>query len=136
MLGETIKKMAKESVARGMPADFVFGVVTAINPVIIRIEDRFDIFEEFGQIVIPKEFRPMQSYPTHYHTGMANSPTTASASGGSGEDSFASHVHQLKSNYTTNMGEGSEVYYGLKVGEKVVLFRKAGGQSYLVMGRM
>ena len=136
MLGETIKKMARDSVQRGMPADFVFGVVTAINPVVIRIEDRFDIFEEFGQIVIPKGFRPMQSYPTHFHTGMANNPSTMSTSGGGGDESFSSHSHQLKNNYTTNTGEGSEVYYGLKVGEKIILFRKAGGQSYLVMGRM
>lgn len=83
MLGDTIKKMAKESVDRGMPADFVFGIVTAVSPVVVRIDERFDIYEEYGQIIIPKEFRPMQ-----------------------------------------------------KVGEKIVLFRKAGGQSYLVMGRM
>lgn len=136
MLGDTIKKMAKESVDRGMPADFVFGVVTAVNPVVVRIDERFDIYEEYGQIVIPKEFRPMQSYPTHYHTGFANSPYTNTSAGGSGYDSYASHAHSLKGNYVTNSGEGSEVYYGLKVGEKIVLFRKAGGQSYLVMGRM
>ena len=56
--------------------------------------------------------------------------------GGSGDPAFASHEHTLKNDYLTNTGPTSEYYYGLSVGDKVVLLRNQGGQSFLVLGRV
>ena len=42
----------------------------------------------------------------------------------------------LKGNYQTNTDAKSEYYYGLAVGDKVVLLRNAGGQAFLVLGRV
>ena len=38
--------------------------------------------------------------------------------------------------YHTNTDAKSEYYYGLAVGDKVVLLRNAGGQAFLVLGRV
>ena len=61
---------------------------------------------------------------------------TQTESGGSGDASFAAHSHTLKGNYQTNTDAKSEYYYGLAVGDKVVLLRNAGGQAFLVLGRV
>lgn len=82
-----------------------------------------------------KEFRAGY-YPTHRHSGFADSPATQPKSGGAGDAAFASHEHTLKNDYLTNTGPTSEYYYGLAVGDKVVLLRNRGGQSFLVLGRV
>ena len=117
-----------------MPAVFLFGWVTSENPLIITTETNMPLDED--DLVLMKEFRTGQSYPTHRHTGFSGNARTEATSGGSNYDAFASHSHALSSGYSTNSGEGSEIYYGLKMGEKVVLLRNAGGDQYLVLGRV
>lgn len=116
-----------------MPTAFLFGSVTKTSPLTIRVDNRFDISGD--AIVVMKEFQA-GFYPTHYHTGVKGSPSTEEKSGGSGDASFAAHSHTLKSNYQTNTDAKSEYYYGLAVGDKVVLLRNAGGQAFLVLGRV
>lgn len=130
---ETMKKIAEQSQNANAPAAFLFGEVTAASPLTIRVDNRFDITG--GAIVLMKEFKAGY-YPTHRHTGFAGSPTTQARSGGAGDASFASHDHTLKGDYQTNNDAKSEYYYGLAVGDKVVLLRNHGGQSFLVLGRV
>lgn len=130
---ETMKKIAEQSQNTNVPAAFLFGEVTAAFPLTIRIDNRFDITGD--AIVLMKEFKAGY-YPTHRHTGFAGSPTTQARSGGAGDASFASHDHTLKGDYQTNNDAKSEYYYGLAVGDKVVLLRNHGGQSFLVLGRV
>ena len=130
---DTMKKVAEQSQNVNVQAAFLFGNVTATAPLTIRVDNRFDITGE--AIVLMKEFKAGY-YPTHRHTGFADSPTTQQTSGGSGDAAFASHDHVLKSDYQTNTDATSEYYYGLAVGDKVVLLRNHGGQSFLVLGRV
>lgn len=130
---DVMKKTAEQSQGAAVPAAFMFGNVTALSPLTIRVDNRFDISGE--AIVVPKEYRAGY-YPTHRHTGFADSPTTESRSGGAGEAAFAGHDHVLKDTYKTNTDRTSEEYYGLAVGDKVVLLRNHGGQSFLVLGRV
>ena len=109
---DTMKKVAEGTQNAGVPAAYMFGTVTKTSPLTIRVDNRFDI------------------------SGVKDSPTTEAQSGGSGDASFASHSHVLKNNYQTNTDGTSEYYYGLAVGEKVVLLRNQGGQSFLVLGRV
>ena len=132
-LADTIKKVAEGTQNASAPTVFMFGNVTKTSPLTIRVDNRFDISGD--AIIVMKEFK-VGFYPTHYHTGVKGSPTTAEKSGGSGDASFASHSHVLKNNYQTNTDGTSEYYYGLAVGEKVVLLRNQGGQSFLVLGRV
>ena len=67
---------------------------------------------------------------------MKDAPSTMEKGGGSGEAAFASHSHTLKNNYQTNTDKTSEYYYGLAVGDKVILLRNQGGQAFLVLGRV
>ena len=117
---ETMKQVAQATSDAGMPTAFLFGSV-------------FDISGD--AIVVMKEFQA-GFYPTHYHTGVKGSPSTEEKSGGSGDASFAAHSHTLKGNHQTNTDAKSEYYYGLAVGDKVVLLRNAGGQAFLVLGRV
>jgi len=130
---DTMKQIAQQTNDVNVPAAFMFGTVTSTSPLTIRVDNRFDITGD--AIVLMKEFKAGY-YPTHYHTGVKDSPHTQSTSGGSGEAAFAEHTHILKNNYQTNTDESSEYYYGLAVGDKLVLFRNQGGQSFLVMGRV
>ena len=121
---DTMKKVARQSQNASMPAAFPFGTVTAESPLTIRVDNRFDITGE--AIVLMKEFKEGY-YPTHQHSGFLSPAQTEEASG---------HAHVLKDDYLTNNDDESELYYGLKTGEKVVLLRNAGGQSFLVLGRV
>lgn len=130
---DTMKKVAEQSQNATVPAAFLFGNVTSTSPLTIRVDNRFDITGD--AIVVMKEFRAGY-YPTHQHRGFKDSPSTLPKSGGSGDASFASHEHTLKNDYLTNTDGTSEYYYGLAVGDKVVLLRNQGGQSFLVLGRV
>ena len=130
---DVMKKTAEQSQGAAVPAAFMFGNVTALSPLTIRVDNRFDISGE--AIVVPKELQAGY-YPTHYHTGMKGGPSTEEKGGGSGEAAFASHSHVLKNNYQTNTDKASEYYYGLAVGDKVILLRNQGGQAFLVLGRV
>ena len=121
---ETMKQVAQATNDAGMPTAFLFGSVTKTSPLTIRVDNRFDISGD--AIVVMKEFQA-GFYPTHYHTGVKGSPSTEEKSGGSGDASFAAHSHT---------DAKSEYYYGLAVGDKVVLLRNAGGQAFLVLGRV
>ena len=79
---ETMKKVAEQSQNANVPAAFLFGNVTATSPLTIRVDNRFDITGE--AIVVMKEFRAGY-YPTHRHSGFADSPTTQPKGGGSGD---------------------------------------------------
>ena len=69
---DTLKKVAEQSQNANVPAAFLFGNVTATSPLTIRVDNRFDITGE--AIVVMKEFRAGY-YPTHRHSGFADSPT-------------------------------------------------------------
>ncbi len=129
----TMKKVAESTNSAGVPVAFLFGTVTVANPLTIRVDNRFDITG--AAIVVMKQFAP-GAYPTHYHTGFKDSPSTGTTGGESGDASFASHSHTLGADYQTNDDDTSECYYGLAVGDKVVLLRNQGGQSFLVLGRV
>lgn len=132
---EQMKRIAKQTEEAGMPAQWMFGVVKSVSPLEIIVDERFPIYED--DVVLMQQFRTGQQYATHQHTGFAGSPSTrATDGGGSGDEAFSSHSHVLRNDYITNSGVGSEVYYGLKIGEKLVLFRNQGGQQYLVLGRV
>lgn len=130
---DTMKKVAENTNTAGAPTAWFFGKVTKTSPLTIRVDNRFDISGE--AIVVPKELQAGY-YPTHYHTGMKGGPSTEEKGGGSGEAAFASHSHVLKNNYQTNTDKTSEYYYGLAVGDKVILLRNQGGQAFLVLGRV
>ena len=121
---EQIKRIAESTGEAGKPARWLFGIVTSAEPLTIMVDNRFEIGEK--QLVIMEQFQKGYIH-THKHKAFQQSPTTEIAE---------THVHQLKDNYWTCEDDESEYTYGLEVGDKVVLFQNAGGQAYLILGRM
>lgn len=130
---DTMKRVAEQSQGATVPAAFMFGTVTAAAPLTIRVDNRFDISGE--AIVLTKEFKA-GGYSTHTHTIDPHShvvPQHSTEAAGEGP-----HSHGVKpvTTQTTGLTTNPEVYFGLAVGDMVVLLRNQGGQSFLVMGRV
>lgn len=133
---EQMKRIARQTEEAGKPMRFMIGQVTAADPLTIRVDNRFDISNaDTQQIWVMKQFQEGY-YPTHRHRGFKDAPQTEETSGGGGDEAFSSHAHTLKNTYWTEEDDSSEYYYGLQVGDKVVLLRQPGGQEYLVLGRV
>ena len=130
---DTMKKVAQQSQNANVPAAFLFGNVTATSPLTIRVDNRFDITGD--AIVVMKEFRAGY-YPTHTHTIDPHDhvvPSHSTQAAGEGPHTHGvSAFNTQKTGLTTN----PEVYFGLAEGDRVVLLRNQGGQSFLVLGRV
>jgi hypothetical protein len=55
---------------------------------------------------------------------------TEETAGGSGEEAFEKHKHEIKGR------KKFMVYNALKVGEEVILMQSSGGQKYIVLDRI
>lgn len=121
---EQLKKIAQSTAEAGKPACWMFGTVTSAAPIKVQIDNRFEIGEK--QLVIMEPFRKGYIH-THKHKAFQQTPATEIAD---------NHEHRLKDNYWTCEDDESEYTYGLEVGDKVVLLQNAGGQEYLILGRM
>lgn len=129
---DTMKKVAEQSQGVTVPAAFMFGTVTAAEPLTIRVDNRFDISGD--AIVLTKEFKAGY-YPTHTHTIDPHDhtvPQHATEAAGTGPHTHSVAPFQTKK---TGLTTNPEVYFGLAVGDKLVLLRNHGGQSFLVLGR-
>lgn len=130
---DTMKRISEQTGAVNVPAAFLFGTVEVVAPLTIRVDNRFDISGD--AIVLTKEFKA-GGYATHTHTIDPHAhtvPTHTTESAGDGP-----HAHSVKpvTTQTTGLTTNTETYFGLAVGDKLVLFRNQGGQSFLVMGRV
>ncbi|GKH49061.1 phage protein [Eubacteriales bacterium] len=117
-LTQAVREAAMTAVEATKPADFFFGVVTASNPVAVLVDSRFTV--SGNMLVIPREYRA-GVYVTHTHTIDPHKHTIPT--GESGETELTTKAE-------------TETYSGLAVGDKVVLLRKAGGQRFLILGRL
>ena len=142
-IAKAMKQAAQAQQNAQAPAAIMFGVVTSAQPLKIMVDGRFAI--EGKMLIVPKEFCKGQ-YETHKHQVFAPNPgeartgAVAGPGGGVPPTGVEEHSHILPDTLWTNNGDnslkGKEIYYGLAVGEKVVLLRNHGGQEYLVLGRV
>lgn len=144
-LSEAVKLAAKAQGNADKPVEWMFGEVLAVSPLKIWVDDRFEIGEE--QVVLMREFVAGQ-YATHTHginphTHTVQEHTHAVPQQTTGEADGHSHsVPQQATEGTaltsdpTPLQTATEVYTGLLAGDKVVLLRNAGGQKFLVLGRV
>lgn len=109
----------------------MFGTVKTVSPLVIRVDNRFDIGEK--QIVLMKEFRS-GGYSTHKHTINPHDHTVPAHN----TETADSHSHGVQALETSQTGleTAQEIYFGLSPGDKVVLLRNQGGQEFLVLGRV
>lgn len=128
---DTMKKIAAQTGEVTVPAAFLFGVVTSVEPLTVRVDNRFDLSGE--AVVLMREFRA-GAYPTHTHTVAPHGHTVPAHQ----TQAADAHTHGVAAVQTQPAGSVTEqeTYAGLAVGDKVVLFRNQGGQQFLVLGRL
>jgi len=115
-LVEIIKRAALDAVNAQQLSDFCYGTVTSEKPLKIIVEQKMEL--SAAQLVLCRNVTDYKAKVDLTVDGKVWSTETASA-----------HDHQ--------MGGEKDIIIknGLKMGEKVVLLRKRGGQEYLVIDR-
>ena len=116
-----IKRAAIEAVRAEKPFAFVLGTVTSTSPLKIKVDQKLELTA--AQLILTNAVRDFTVHMTVDHQ-------TESASGGSGDASFASHKHAYKGT------KAYRVHLALKAGEKVIMLRTDGGQKYVILDRV
>lgn len=123
---EIMKRSALDAVEAGKPCDLRYGTVMSIAPLKVRVTNQF---------IIPKSMLIVPEYLTDYEIEVTIKPDynwkTKDKSGGSLEASFESHNHDI---YFER--KKIKIHGALKVGDKVVLLRQAGGQHFFILDRL
>ena len=119
---DIIKRSALEAVESKKPCDLRYGTVVEASPLKVRVTNQF---------VLPSSMLIVPESLTDHEVKVSTMFTTKNKSGGSEEASFESHSHdvELKTHKVT-------IHNALKVGDKVVLLRQAGGQQFLILDRL
>lgn len=123
---ELIKQAANDAADARQDADFCYGTVISANPLKILVEQKMILTS--AQLVLTRNVTDFRTSITagntknYYYTGNIED-------GGTAPIPTTSHVHGIGTISIT-------VHNALKNGEEVVLFRKKGGQKYLVLDRV
>lgn len=120
-LFQAMQQLISQTMQASKPADYCIGVVESTSPLVIRLDQKETVSEDF--LVLTDLVRDFQVDITVSHT-------TENRAGGGGDAEFASHNHDYK-------GRKKIIFHNaLHVGESVLLIRQAGGQEYIVLSRI
>ncbi len=123
---DIIKRTALDAVENGKPSDLKYGTVISDAPVIVRVTNQF---------ILPPSMLIVPRYLTDYEIEVTVKPDydweTKDESGGSSYDSFASHKHDIAFEKKV-----IKVHAALKVGDRVVMVRQAGGQQFFILDKL
>lgn len=119
-LPNVMRSLVAQTVGGMNLSDFVLGEVVSETPLVIRIGEN-DLDEDF--LILSDNVRDFEVDIEVKHT-------TEKRAGGGGYAEYASHDHDYKGR------KKIIIYNGLKIGEKVVLIRQAGGQLFFVVNRV
>ena len=143
-LVETIKHIAENAVAAGKPSNWIYGTVTSVKPLKIRIQPTIELTESFLELshlvkdhfvdmtvqfateedafLVPDHTHPFEdTQPNGQPKPSVTQPTV---------DFDTTHKHEVKKTIKV------KVHNGLKSGERVILLQMAGGKRYYVLDRV
>jgi hypothetical protein len=125
---QTIQSMAKPPI--GETTDLLFGEVTSVSPLKIRIDNRFEVDEQFLILsaLVKETIVQVPTAETAMHSHIIPEHTTGS--GGTGP-----HTHTIPEMTTYSALPSITLWRGLIVGDKVRLLRVANGQMFYVIER-
>lgn len=144
-LVETIKQIAENAVAAGKPSNWIYGTVTSIEPLKIRIQPTLELTESFLELshLVKDHYVDMTVSmatendaflkPDHTHMFqdyLIDNKTMAPNQTQTTIDFDTTHKHEIKKTIKV------QVHNGLKVGERVILLQMAGGKRYYVLDRV
>lgn len=141
---DTIKNIAESAVAAGKPANWIYGTVTSVEPLKIRIQPTIELTEHFLTLshLVQDHFVDMTVsmqtendkflVPDHTHTfnDYLIEPSKTSPNTTLTTEFDTTHKHEIK--HTIKV----KVHNGLKTGERVILLQMAGGKRYYVLDRV
>lgn len=116
-----IKQAALDAMENSQVCDLRYGEVATTSPLSVKITNQF---------TIPSSLLVVPEHLTNHTVSVSMDWATGSESGGSGEGAFSSHNHDVTGTKTM------AIHGALKVGDKVALLRKQGGQSYFILDRI
>jgi len=120
---QTIQSMAKPPI--GETTDLLFGEVTSVSPLKIRVDNRFEVDEQFLILsALVKE--TIVHIPTHSHIIPEHATDP---------DEFGSHTHTIPEMTTYSALPSITLWRGLIVGDKVRLLRVNNGQMFYIIER-
>lgn len=141
-----VREITEQTVKEGEPSNVVFGTVTSVNPLKIKINSKIILVE--NQLVLTRNVTDFQTKISFDNPSIqqpievddttvvdtlttpsgVTAPVSLSKLGTNGIVGKLRNVEKVKHEIT--------VYNALKQGEKVVLIGEQGGQRYLVVDRI
>ena len=109
---EVMQRVAKQTQENMKPVNVLFGEVIEVEPLTISVEQKLTLKKE--QLILSRSV-------TDYTL-----PVSVSWSTGSSDD----HSHSISGSKTLT------VHGALRLGEKVLLLRQAGGQKFVILDRV
>lgn len=110
-----IKLVVQQMQEATPPAAVTYGVVTAIAPLTVQVDNRFTVSGDM--LITMREMVEGEHPATHTHK-------------------IDPHGHGVGSETELETSAEVEKYTGLVVGEKVVLLRDHGGGRFVILGRV
>ena len=118
---EIMKRASMDAMDNAQMCDLRYGNVISTSPLRVQVTTQF---------IIPQSLLVVPEHLTDHEVSVTVNWNTESESGGSDMAAFASHNHGVSGKKTMT------VHGALKVGDKVALLRKQGGQSYFILDRI
>lgn len=124
-LVDVIKRISNDAQENNQPTDLRYGTVVSESPLSVSITNLFTVPE--SMLVVPEHLTDYEIKITTTGYGWI----TDERAGGAGDPMYESHDHDINQTRRTVMVHGK-----LKVGDKVALLRKHGGQSFYILDRL
>jgi len=114
---------------KGM-ADVIFGQVTGTSPLTVKIDNRFELDEDF--LIVPRSLTDYAINITVDHSTEPHSHTHAITDTYSGGGSASTEVHSHAYTGTKTI----TIHNALASGDQVIMVRAMGGQKYLITDKV
>jgi hypothetical protein len=119
---DIMKRAAIDANEASQPTDLRYGTVTSVTPLAVQITN---------QMTIPQSLLILPNHLTDYEVDVTLNWTTENTGrSGNEEEAFYSHSHGITGIKTIT------IHNSLKVGDRVVLIRKQGGQAFYILDKI
>lgn len=115
-----IKKIAVDAVNSQKLSDVVYGNVISVSPLKVQVDQK---------LILEKEHLKLTRSVMDHEIEITVDHLTESSSGGSGDASYASHLHEYKGR------KKFLIHNALIIGDRVTMIRVQGGQQYIIIDK-
>ncbi len=118
---EAVKKASRDEREASKPVNIYFGKVISASPLKINVEQKMILNE--NQLILGRNV-------TDYITAVSVNWETEDKEGGTGEESYEKHKHQI-------FGQKQIlIHNALGIGDEVILIRQQEGQKFIIVDRI